>query len=74
MNDEWEALFRLWHVRAHDGEEIMVDLQRLERRIVKLEAFMSATRSTQADRHKYQLRSREIEDKPPFGHENWPDP
>jgi len=51
--DEWEALFRIWHRHAHDDPygSTMQDLLDLERRIVKLEAFMSSRR-----RPPYELR------------------
>ncbi len=48
--DEWEALFRLWHERAHDAPELLKDLLELERRIVKLEAFMKAVRNETSSR------------------------
>ncbi len=47
--DAWEALFSLWHERDHDLNVPWIDLLRrledLERRIVKLEAFMAARKT-----------------------------
>ena len=45
VGDQWEALFRIWHERAHDAPELLKDLRALERRIVKLEAFIGAVRN-----------------------------
>ena len=44
MSDTWEALFRIWHIRSHKGAEILEDIKELERRIVKLEAYVNARR------------------------------
>ncbi len=53
MSDEWEALFDLWHHRAHEASiqvknDLFADLAELERRIVKLEAYVSARRKAKA--------------------------
>ncbi len=47
VGDEWEALFGIWHERAHNYEVQTLDrdMKLLESRIVKLEAFMAALRS-----------------------------
>ncbi len=47
MPDEWEALFKIWHERAHDreGRPAYFDL---EDRIVKLEAYVAARRKMTA--------------------------
>ncbi len=46
MSDQWEALFDLWHERAHTGRAVHQGvheaLVKLEARVVKLEAFMAA--------------------------------
>ena len=42
VTDEWEALFRIWHERAHAGELVGKALSELERRIVKLEAWQKS--------------------------------
>ena len=43
-SDQWEALFGLWHEKAHNSPELLRDLLELERRIVKLEAYMKAAK------------------------------
>ncbi len=43
--DEWEALFQIWHRRDHEIQAMSVDL---ERRIVKLEAYVAARRKEDA--------------------------
>jgi len=47
VTDQWEALFDLWHERAHrvsqrEKRRLFEDLEDLERRVILLEAFMSA--------------------------------
>ena len=47
MGDEWEALFDLWHQRAHgpsikEKRRLFSDLEDLEARIVKLEAWQKS--------------------------------
>ncbi len=56
MTDEWEGLFGIWHERAHGDKRdvmgILTALAELERRIVKLEAYIKAKRAQEADRAK----------------------
>ena len=52
--DTWSALFDLWHKQAHDRQTLK-DLGELQRRIVKLEAFMNAARKDSFDRARFKL-------------------
>ncbi len=45
MTDSWEALFKLWHLRAHDDTVLAMDMHHLEARVIKLEAFMEARKN-----------------------------
>ena len=57
MTDQWEALFRIWHGKHHDFDpELLKDLLALERRIVKLEAYVNARRIEESTRHEYEVR------------------
>ena len=45
MTDAWEGLFRVWHERSHNLDPaLLADLLELERRIVKLEAYVASRR------------------------------
>ena len=52
MGDEWEALFQIWHERAHENEKWYREGAALKRRIVKLEAYVMARRLEASERAK----------------------
>ncbi len=53
VSDQWEALFSLWHGRAHQEGALLDDLRELERRIIRLEVYISARRKADAPERYY---------------------
>ena len=58
-SDQWEALFDLWHAKAHakgaleEKRQLWDRLKDLERDVVVLEAFMKAAKLDAAERARY---------------------